>query len=529
MKPVAFLKSFLALKKLRPHITKVSSGLLRPDAPPDELLGELFQDVQLRRVHADGKTFVDLVPGARMRKILKLYKAQRLRPDFDLRVFVQRHFQQYIDQAEATYRANPSNTPEQHINELWSVLRRSNYKQRGSLMTLPYPYIVPGGRFSEQFYWDTYFIMLGLATADRYDEIEGMMKNYAFLIRKIGFIPTANRTYLLSRSQPPFFAAMVRLLADKKGKSTLVSYLPYMLSEYRFWMKGSKDLSEKNPAIERVVLLPDGAILNRYYDKKRTPRPESYKEDVETAHAAHDRSASRIYLDLRAGAESGWDYSSRWFRDGKSIETIHTTEIIPVDLNCLLYDLENTIADTYDYLRQSLLAKRFRRRAQRRAEAIRTYCWSDKKGFYFDYDFVAQKQTPAYTLAGVFPLYVGVATSSEAAKVRKVVEKKFLKPGGVVTTDVESGQQWDAPNGWAPLQWTTIVGLRRYEHHKLADEIKKRWIATNLACYDVNTKMVEKYNVLDTSNLAGGGEYELQDGFGWTNGVLLSLLSDRDR
>ena len=366
-----FKKPFSAFKKLQPHLTKVSSGLLPPDASPDELLGELFQDVQLRRVHADGKTFVDLVPSARLKRVLKIYKAQRQRPDFDLKLFVQRYFQQYINQAEEAYEANPSNTPEEHINELWSVLQRSTYKQRGSLMALPYPYVVPGGRFSEQFYWDTYFIMLGLATAGRYDEIEGMMKNYAFLIRKVGYIPTASRTYLLSRSQPPFFAAMVRLLAEEKGKSSLVRYLPYMLKEYNFWMKGSKELSPDNPALHRVVLMPNGAILNRYFDKKRTPRPESYKEDVETAHAAKDRTASRVYLDLRAGAESGWDYSSRWFRDEKHIDTIHTTEIIPVDLNSLLYDLERTIADTYSYLHQSILAKRFRKRAERRAEAIR--------------------------------------------------------------------------------------------------------------------------------------------------------------
>ncbi|HYG83318.1 MAG TPA: alpha,alpha-trehalase TreF [Verrucomicrobiae bacterium] len=516
-------------EKLQPHLTKVSSGFTRPDAPPDELLGELFQDVQLRRVHADGKTFVDLVPSARLRKILKIYKVQRLRPDFDLKQFVQRYFQQYIDQAEAEFEANPANTPEQHINELWTVLRRTTYKNRGSLMALPYPYIVPGGRFSEQFYWDTYFIMLGLATAGRYDEIEGMLKNYAFLIRKVGYIPTASRTYLLSRSQPPFFAAMVRLLAEEKGKSVMVRYLPYLLKEYNFWMKGAKELSEQDPALNRVVRMPDGAILNRYYDKKRTPRPESYKEDVETAHRAHDRSASRVYLDLRAGAESGWDYSSRWFRDGKTLETIHTTEIIPVDLNCLLYDLEKTIADTYSYLRQSILAKRFLQRAERRAEAIRKYCWSEKHGFYFDYDFVASQQTSAITLAGVFPLYVGIAQSDEAEKVQQAIKKQLLRLGGVVTTPVNSGQQWDAPNGWAPLQWTTIIGLRRYGHHKLADEIKKRWITTNVATYELNTKLVEKYDVEDPTNLASGGEYELQDGFGWTNGVLLALLNDRDR
>lgn len=513
---------------VQPHVTKVGSGLTPTGAAPDELLGELFQDVQLRRIHADGKTFVDLVPKTRLKKILKLYEQQRQNPSFDLHAFVEKHFKEYIFQAEEAYKSDPNYKIEEHVDRLWTVLTRRTYRNRGSLMALPYPYVVPGGRFSEQFYWDTYFIMLGLSVTGRYSEIEGMMKNYAYLIRKVGYIPTASRTYLLSRSQPPFFALMVRLLAEGEGKSVLVRYLPYLLAEYRFWMRGSKDLTPDNPVNQRVVLMPSGAILNRYYDKKSTPRPESYKEDVETAHAAKDRIASQVYRDLRAGAESGWDFSSRWFKDGKNLHTIHTTDIVPVDLNCLLVELEQTIADAYQFLRQPILARRFRKKAEERAAAIREYCWSSKAKFFFDYDFKEKKLSPRWTLAGVFPLYLNVASEAEVNAAAREIKRRFLKAGGVVATPNETGEQWDSPNGWAPLQWATIQGLRNYGQYELANEIKSRWIKTVTDHYNTHGKLVEKYNVVTPDAVAGGGEYQLQDGFGWTNAVLLALLLERD-
>lgn len=512
-------------KRLKAGITNLQS-FIPPESGPDELLGELLQDVQLRRIHPDGKTFVDLVSERKLRRIAKAYEEARLAPDFDLKSFVQRHFREYLTQTGVQHNEHQKHTAQEHIEALWPVLTRSTYRNRGSLMALPYPYIVPGGRFAEQFYWDSYFIMLGLMAGGHVDMTEDMIKNYAYMIRKVGFIPTANRTYLLTRSQPPFFAQMVRLLADKRGKRTYVQYLPYLLAEYRFWMKGKRELSLEKTAVRRVVRMPDGSVLNRYFDAKQTPRPESYREDVETATRAHDRDVSRVYLDIRAAAESGWDFSSRWFKEPTDISTIHTTDIIPVDLNCLLYDLELTIAKTYRILKQGVLAKRFEMKAQRRAEAIRTYCWSETDGFFFDYDFVAGVRTPSYHLGAAFALYCKVASSEEAARVAERLERDFLRTGGFVTTLVNSSQQWDAPNGWAPLQWITYKGLRIYGYDDLAREAKKRWMGANIAMYDAHSKFVEKYNVEELGNHAGGGEYALQDGFGWTNGVFLAM--DRD-
>ncbi|MGH7196820.1 MAG: alpha,alpha-trehalase TreF [Candidatus Saccharimonadales bacterium] len=513
------------IHKLKSRVEMAGSSLVPTPDSPDEVLGELFHDVQLGRVHLDGKTFVDAIPKAGKRKILTAYLKNRQNPNFDLKKFVEEHFQAAIE-AASVYQSNPENNIQQHINELWPVLTKQTSKNIGSLIALPHSYIVPGGRFKEQFYWDTYFIMLGLAEAGQWELIDGTIKNYAYMIRKFDYIPTANRTYLLSRSQPPFFAAMVKLLASHKGKLTLVRYLPYLLAEHKFWMKGSKNVTAALPANRRVVRMPDGSLLNRYSDSKRTPRPESFKEDVETAHLANGRLASQVYADIRAAAESGWDFSARWFKDGMSLRTIHTTDIVPVDLNCLLYELEQTIAEAYHILKQSALAKKYEQKAKKRAEAINRWCWSKKDNFYMDYDFVEGAPTPRFTLAGAFPLYVGIAAPVHAATVADKIKKDFLKKGGLVATLDTTGQQWDAPNGWAPLHWTTVQGLQRYDEHDLADEIKNRWIQTNLRVFKTDGKLVEKYNVVDGVNAAGGGEYPLQDGFGWTNGVLLAFLSE---
>jgi alpha,alpha-trehalase len=465
-----------------------------------------------------------------MKQIQQEYLLSKDDPQFDLRDFVSRHFYEFGGYKTA-YHTDTSMSPRQHIAELWHVLERKNRRDRGSLIALPNAYIVPGGRFSEQFYWDSYFIMLGLAADNRWDMLEGMIKNYAYMIRKFGFIPTANRTYFLSRSQPPFFSQMVKLLARHKGRTrTYVEYLPYMLMEYRFWMKGRKQLAQhENRAFARVAEMQNGILLNRYYDNKTTPRPESLREDMETAGEAPDRIPDRLYLHLRAGAESGWDFSSRWFEDPNDIRTIHTADIIPADLNSLLYMLEETIAETYRLLRQPLLASKFQGSADRRVRGMQEYCWSEEDGFFVDYNFHKQQSTGRLTLAGVFPLYAKIATSKQAAAVAERVEKDFLKVGGLITTLEETGQQWDSPNGWAPLQWIVIEGLRNYGHHQLADEIKKRWVASNLKVFEAKGKMVEKYNVVNGDELGGGGEYPLQDGFGWTNGVLAALLSEDDK
>lgn len=517
--------------KIKTAVVHTAGSLTPVSKSPDEAMRELFDAVQSQYVYPDSKTFVDLVPRGRMRSLLREFMAERQAEDFDIHAFVEEHFYEFRPPQVATYSPTETTTAREHIRNLWPILTRRNRKNRGSLIALPYEYVVPGGRFVEQFYWDTYFIMLGLAADEEWSLIHGMMRNYSHMLRKFGMIPTANRTYFLSRSQPPFFALMVKLLAQHRGRTrTYAEFLPSLLTEYRFWMKGRRMVSERADyvAYARVVCTANGEILNRYFDNKQTPRPESSREDLETAARASKKDSNEVFLDLRAGAESGWDFSSRWFQHEKDIQTVHTTDIVPVDLNCLLYQLEQTIAEAYTLIKQPLLAKRFRVAAERRAALIRKHCWNEREQFFTDYNFRTKRKTDRLTLAGVFPLYAKVATTEQAAAVAQKLEAQFLKKGGLVTTLSDNGQQWDSPNGWAPLQWIAIQGLREYGYHTLANEIRDRWLASNEAVFATERKMVEKYDVV-TAGLGGGGEYALQDGFGWTNGVYAALKDEQGR
>ena len=314
-------------------------------APPDKIFGELFVDVQMQHIFPDGKTFVDCVPRRKPADIMYDYGLQK-GPNFNLKKFVEENFELPAGPTES-YKTNKNEDVVTHIKNLWNVLKRNPDKEveGSSLLPLPYPYIVPGGRFREIYYWDSYFTMLGLKESGETEMITNMVKNFAYLINTYGHIPNGNRTYYLGRSQPPFFSAMVALLASIKGDSVYQNFLPAMEKEYQFWMDGAENL-KPGQANRRVVKMKDGAVLNRYWDDYPAPRQESYREDVLTAEKS-GRNKMEMYQDLRAGAESGIDFSSRWFADKQSLSTIQTTNIIPVDLNCLMEHLEETLATAY--------------------------------------------------------------------------------------------------------------------------------------------------------------------------------------
>jgi alpha,alpha-trehalase len=495
--------------------------------PPDKIYGKLFVDVQMDRVFSDGKTFVDCVPKRKPADILADYDAQKGTPGFDLKKFVFDNFDGPAAPAD-TYKTNTSEDVVTHIKNLWTVLKRTPDKtvEGSSLLPLPYPYIVPGGRFREVYYWDSYFTMLGLKESGEVEMIENMVRNFAYLIENYGHIPNGNRTYYLGRSQPPFFSVMVELLAEVKGDSVYQQFLPAMEKEYEFWMDGSDKL-KPGQAYRRVVRLKGGDILNRYWDDATVPRQESWREDVLTAQRS-GRDKIEMYQNLRAAAESGIDFSSRWFADGKNLVTIHTTDMVPPDLNALLYHLEWTIAKALLINKDSAAAD-YRRKAIRRGQLIDKYCWNKTRNFYTDYNFRTQKQSSHINPGGMYPFcfinehpdYMSFLCTKAAG----VLREKLLKPGGIVTTEFATGEQWDAPNGWAPLEWMTIWGLDRSGQKDLAADIAGRWVRLVEKVYKSTGKLMEKYNVVDINNKdAGGGEYPGQDGFGWTNGVMLELI-----
>jgi alpha,alpha-trehalase len=490
-------------------------------SPPEDLLGELFVSVQMAELFEDQKTFADAVPNREPALIVREYEVLKDDPAFDLEAFVRERFR-LPSSAGIT---PPEGLPlRAHVDWLWPALTRTTTAvfDGDSLLPLPQPYVVPGGRYQELYYWDSYFTMLGLAEAGRDDLVRSMLENFAYELEEFGCIPNGSRTYQLSRSQPPFFSSMVELVAEREGAHVYESYLPELRREHAFWMAGVES-TPAGSAHLRVVKLPDGTVLNRYWDERDTPRAESYAYDVATARSHESRPANEIYRDLRAGAESGWDFSSRWLEDGLTLSSIRTTAIIPVDLNSLLFHLEISVVRGCTRARDIACAREFAGFAERRAQAIDRYLWNEA-GYYGDYDWQLGKPRDDVTVAMVYPLFVGVATPERARQTAMALEQ-LLAPGGLLTTTRETGQQWDAPNGWAPLTWIAVAGLRRYDQHALAREIGTRFLASVKALYEAEGRLVEKYDVQgDAAAGGGGGEYPLQDGFGWTNAVTLKLL-----
>lgn len=425
-----------------------------------------------------------------------------------------------------------------------------------SLLELPHPYIVPGERFYEAYYWDTYWIARGLAAAGKWQLVEGMADNYVYQINKFGFVPNANREYFVSqpssessgkeafagRSQIATYAPLVRLLADhhyeaalaegedaalQERRNVLEKHLIPMVQEYEFWTVGSDELSgEDGPATSgRAVKMPDGTVLSRNYDGD-TPRPESYRADIHTGRKAGLEDPAghhELYRHIRAAAESGWDFSGRWFADGKNIETIEATNILPVDLNCMLYELEATIAEACEAAEEHDSATYYRDQADKRAAAINTYFWDEEQGFYFDCHIQRGEHTDYPTMAATFPLFSGIASPEQAGRVADKLEKDFLRAGGFATSLQETGEQWDGENGWAPLHQVAITGLRCFGLHGLADKARGRWVERTEKVFEATRQFPEKLRVGELAVSGYGGEYAPQTGFGWTNAAYLEL------
>src|SRR6056297_2573902 len=273
------------------------------DFNPDliQTSGELFEAVQRSRVFPDSKQFVDMVPTEDPEIILSRWREQKGSPDFDLERFIADHFELPVVPGE-TIEIEQKDHCRDHIRDLWPMLFRSadsDNNPQSSLIPLPHPYIVPGGRFREIYYWDTYFTAEGLAAADRMDTVKNLTRNFAYLVEKVGHVPNGNRYYYISRSQPPFLVMLVDLIARREGDEAIEEFIPALKQEYDFWMEGSDTLSEGET--HRRVANIDGCIMNRYWDDRPLPREESWREDFELATGLDARETEERYRHLRAG------------------------------------------------------------------------------------------------------------------------------------------------------------------------------------------------------------------------------------
>lgn len=480
---------------------------------PEIALGNLFTDVSLARILEDDKTWADAIPLREPAEILFDYESVKTDKSFILSRFVEENF--FFSDFEITRLKNNGNSLsiERHIKKLWSKLVRVDSVQHryNTAIALPFPYVVPGGRFREVYYWDSYFTMLGLREHNQWGIIESMVQNFAWMIRKFGFVPNGNRTYYLTRSQPPFFSLMVVLLAEKNGNKILLQFRDAMVAEHDYWT------NRNHPG---TVIFHD-QVFSRYFDSENEPRVEMFGIDVHLSR--YVQSNPLLFQELRSACASGWDFSSRWLKEEADLTSTRTTRLVPVDLECLLWHLEKVIAKAFDLDQDSVRNSHYLSLAEMRKKRIKKYFWNEGLNFYSDFDLETRMVSNKLTLAGLYPLFFELAESSEGEKSLQTLEKFFLKDGGLVTTLKNIGQQWDAPNGWAPLQWIGYISGLHYGRVPLAKEIKNRWLTLNENIFYATGKMLEKYNVEDIHSEGGGGEYPVQDGFGWTNGVYIAL------
>lgn len=470
-------------------------------------------------ISADSKTWADATPLRSPATILRRYRDSPPANDEGLSAFVAANFA--MDEAPRDDVSTAGLGPRAAIAALWPALTRATPAAAGhsSLLPLPHPYLAPGGRFTETYYWDAYFTLLGMGdplaarqTAD----------NFAHLIRTGGHVPNGNRSYYLSRSQPPVFFLVVGLTEPADPVAAYVRYLPDLIAEHRWWMRGAAAARLGAPA-ERVVRMADGALLNRYWDAKDSPRDESFREDALLARRSPQADRD-LWRHLRAGAESGWDFSSRWLSDRRSLSLIRTGDIVPIDLNSMLFGLEGAIAEGLDRVGDLPGAARYRLKAERRRRAVVNHLWNAATGLFDDHDWTGEGLRGAISAAAVYPLFFRLADPAQAASTARVLERELLAPGGLMATNLVTGQQWDAPNGWAPLQWFAVQGFAAYGYEPLAREIASRWCRLVFDVYDQTLRFLEKYDVVSLT--AGrGGEYPVQDGFGWTNGVTQRLAT----
>jgi alpha,alpha-trehalase len=404
------------------------------------------------------------------------------------------------------------------------------------LLYLPRRYVVPGGRFNEMYGWDSYFIERGLLRDGQIALARDMTDNFLYEIAHYGMILNANRTYFVTRSQPPFLTEMVlAVYARTHDRRWLRSTLPAIERYYMFWttpphlveatgLSRYVDLGE-GPAPE-VVADERDAQGRTHYDRVREYYRTHDVADYDVSRF-YDREADRLtdafYKGDRSMRESGFDPSNRFGPFSADI-----VSYAPVCLNVLLYRMEQDAATINTMLGNGAASREWEARARRRRQLIDRYLWDPDAGLYFDYNFETTRRRPYEFATTFYPLWAGIASRDQARRVAGNLSR-FEAPGGLLTSTQTTGSQWDAPYGWAPLQLIAIDGLRRYGYHRDADRLARKFISMVVEDFEAHGTIVEKYDVRRRSSDLGAGlrfGYTSNEvGFGWTNGVLLELLA----
>lgn len=496
-----------------------------------------------------------------------------------------------------------------------------------SLIPLNHTFVVPGGRFREQYYWDSFWIVEGLLESELFSIVNDTLQNFMDEIERFGFIPNGGRIYYLNRSQPPLFIQMLaRYVAVSKDTSILKRALPLAERELAWWA-ANRTVSVRSPFTNKTHSLAQYSVTNT------APRPESYLQDYTTVHdptlpALNATQRAALYAELASGAETGWDYSSRWFRNTTAgLRSLNVRGIVPVDLNSILYKNRVLMAELYG--NNSTAAARHTAAAAAIKEGVIDLFWNATKLAFYDFDLATRTRNSIFTVATFYPFWAGIipaevlASATNAFGAFASVHLVMNRYNGTLpVTFVETGQQWDAPNSWPPHQYIALQALRALPANvtggalptpangqgsfslvpagqldvteaalpvqalsgtvnastsgaaadvskvggtvvnggntttggwaaALGAQLANRYVASVLCSWHAtggsipnllprlsdaelnvtqsttNTgNMFEKFSISDIDSAGRGGEYTVQAGFGWTNGVLLWIASN---
>uniref|UniRef100_A0A8R1TM38 Trehalase n=1 Tax=Onchocerca volvulus TaxID=6282 RepID=A0A8R1TM38_ONCVO len=440
-----------------------------------------------------------------------------------------------------------------HLHRIWRELCRRvkddvrQHQELYSLLYVPHPFIIPGGRFREFYYWDSYWIVKGLLFSEMYETAKGIVRNLAYMVENHGFVPNGGRVYYLFRSQPPLLVPMVYECYLATGDLDFVqevrmfpyfSYdqdiLPMLEKEYNFWiLQRARSLHVEKHGLNISFF--------QYRASMKTPRPESYREDLELAKDLPSMAEKELmWSNIASAAETGWDFSTRWFSqtgpERHDMKSIRTWSIIPVDLNAFICINARIMASFYEITGNFRKVSLYQSRYEMAKLVMKLIHWNETDGIWYDYDLEKKLHSNTYYISNALPLYAKCYDDEDETIPHRTYE--YLKREGVLnftkglptSLAMKSEQQWDKDNAWPPMVHMVIEGFRTTgdpELMKAAEAIATQWLSVTYKSFIRTHSMFEKYNVSAFSeecSAGSGGEYEVQTGFGWTNGVILDLL-----
>jgi len=512
---VLFALLLFTCKDDKTHIVHREEIDEQEDFSPELRFGKLFERVQMEGVFEASSIFSNAIPKAFTKKVMKAYAEKSKNENFNLKDFVNEYF---VTEIDLSLKADEGEELKQYLNTAIDKMKIKSIAAKGSVIEMSKKSLASrSSNYPEIDYPESYFNMIGLAAKGDVELMKDFPKNFVFMLNEYDLIPQKNRSYSLKQAGPPYLSSMINILEASEGERILKFYLGSFFKEYQYWMNGSYELLPGSQKDHSVKLI-DGELLNRYWSESTKPRIAFYKEDRDLVERLGD---PKVLREVRAIEESTWLESSRWGMSNDNYEGANITNLIPVDLNALLYNLEKSIARAYTLLNQDPKAEFFFDKAEARKKALMKYCWNEAQGYFFDYNYIEQKQSDIVSVAGIYPLFVQMVDAKQAKRVTTVLEKELMKNGGVSSTNVDTDLFWDAAYGKAAYQWIAYKAMKNYKQDVIAKKIKKNWIKTQTRLFEEH-RILPEFSKLDSSN-----PLEKQSAFATSSAsVLLKFLKE---